>query len=670
VRDPHPPVSGTILFCGPPGTRKATAAFRIKDKLAELDFQADVFDIDGELPDIVEGLRQKEGWKTYLKDVFLGQQRPFHVIISNLPRDVISRFWREAAKAVLAKISGSKAPVKIVLAHLVYYRWQTDEFYIPATPSLLKKLLPPDKPRALVTFIDDVFDMYFRLSQIDQVFGIEQQVDMALHRNSLGEPPTDPAKRKEYNASCCVLAFSVVVRTLLRLLSWRENEVLAAENVASWLEAQPPVLLAAKHPVEVGAWAVLKRLGFYDAPLVYLSHPISHVRKQQKSTGQWPEFVDEYHDFVRALLQLRDDHGRPVVVPFMPTAIDELRISTDIDELRNSTDSKAPQHPRHPTRPLTSRWPLLFPAEQLLYELGQGCATYEDLEDKIRAEIFDPPALKPTNGANEWRRFSEVFRELEKEGEREGEGEEEKEEGKEKETDLQMKVRGRVAGLLEALSHHVQRQLANRDHYLVRQCEVVMAYRPCAFEGRLSSGVNDEIQNFRRIAAAPSAVRVETGGRQLILFHTRGDLKKIKKEVPKTKRLDLLAWLAEALRPYVGNDAVKVLELKVDFRAQDWLLRVLAALSPQGLSGGSIPPGAISEDQRKEILAGFSREIKRRFDEAVKGGAGDVGAKILVLPAGWENSSAREEFWKSGLRDKLKGLLPKPKGPRGGTLSR
>jgi len=231
--------------------------------------------------------------------------------------------WQQAARdalvALQAAAGSNHAAVALLTGHLTLYNAPRNEFYSAIDPSLFNRA--GLRIQQVVILIDDIFDMYFRLREQDEVMDEEVGIDHYLERNwqvlgRTGRPEFDvddvDLLRNEYR-----------VRQLLFLLAWRRAELVQAELLARQLHCRF-VPLGVKHPQEV----VLPLFDRHTPPppLVYVSHPISRPRRFRREHGDWPPFVGQCNAIPRALARLQ-------VLPVMPTAIDELRLQQPRDDL-------------------------------------------------------------------------------------------------------------------------------------------------------------------------------------------------------------------------------------------------------------------------------------------------------------------------------------------------
>lgn len=435
------------LLTGTPGQSKGNSAKKIATFLRRQKISVGIGDVEEELLDLFPRVQKSES-----------NQDPLVGLIGQTSQLEIKAKWPQAYAKALSKAQrpqGSKKrkpDVAIVVACLAYYRGGTYEYYSPVD---WNKVTGP-KPVSALTLIDDIYDIYYRLSQVGQVFDIRALQERVFPKG--GEHERDPKDLRGLYKD----ALGLVIGSLFRVLVWRGKEIAFTANLCRTLECEHSVL-AAKHPIETGARLLLgstsKKLGdLGETYPVYVSHPISRPRREKLSGGVWPPFVDHLDEVVDGLSKkaVKTRH----ITPIMPTAIDEFRILDDGTYLQPH---------------LTPRWRL--PQTDLLYTQPKAPKNenpfqdYEDYERRGLSSIFDPP-IDSTG-----RRVGLPLSDAE------------------------------VSGLLRALKESIRLQMAGRDHLLVTQCPGLFLYRPLYGEFGFSSGVSSELNTFfldREYAASVS----------------------------------------------------------------------------------------------------------------------------------------------------------------------
>jgi hypothetical protein len=250
------------------------------------------------------------------------------------------------------------------------------------------------------------------------------------------------------------------VRVLLTILEWRSTD-LTVSRLLGGMVGCPPFVFAVKHPVR-SAMKILSEYG----PAAYVSHSISEPRRFFKRERQWPPFMKQVQDFSDRLADSLDSTGGGPI-PIVPTAIDELRI-----------DSREIDGKEVPVPSLLDRW-----------GLPKGPLLVEPPQDKPESRNW----LDPRGYFEEkLQRGSRVSRSIERE--------------------LQS-----IEGLITALVSRIQNQINARDHTLVAQCPVLVAYRPYV-AWRVSGGVAAEVTHQTRQRAANKSKR-----RTIVFVHEPGD---------------------------------------------------------------------------------------------------------------------------------------------------
>jgi hypothetical protein len=437
------------LLAGTPGLSKTDIASKIVKYLVDKELSVRVSDVEQELVNLYP--EDSPSRRAHSK-ALVG-------IIGQTPQDEIRTKWTEAYRRAVAKARDGSPQVSIVICRLQYYRSETKEFYSPVDVDAVRE----SPPKVILTLIDDIFDVYYHLSQSGEVFDIQGQVE---HES---DGSTEDV-RLLYK-----LSLVLATNSLLRVLTWREREIGTAAMLARVVKAQHRVL-ATKHPVAHGALVLLDRdsvdLGLPFPYLAYVSHPISRPRKETIKTGSWPPFVQEMSAFLDSVAGASDSVS---LVPVMPTAIDEYRFFSDGTYL-------------HPY--LLPRWPLQ--AGELMYcqperPEGQTFRSYAEYERLGIATIFDPPLDKTG------RRIGFPLGDAE------------------------------VSGILRALQQAITIQMAGRDHLLVRQCPALLLYRPTYDEYRFSGGVVAELHTFSQIAKRLDQGLDSPGPRRLCFVHDQKD---------------------------------------------------------------------------------------------------------------------------------------------------
>ena len=171
--------------------------------------------------------------------------------------------WFEVAAKILSEIESSGAEHAIVSMHLTYFRH--NNYWSLIDINTLREF----KFDMVITLIDDAYSVWKRI--------------------------IDRESRERHG---------VYVR-LRDVFIWRTIELMMADTVASALGIRN-YMVAVKHPIET-----FYNLIFTNKPKIYLSHPISNVRGDEKA-------VSEINNFIRLI--------KDVSTVFEPTTIDEAII--------------------------------------------------------------------------------------------------------------------------------------------------------------------------------------------------------------------------------------------------------------------------------------------------------------------------------------------------------
>jgi hypothetical protein len=162
-----------ILICAPPGTGMGKALSDLKSGVGA-NFQ--FFDVETELckstsplctdPDIKPKLAQK------ISEGGISQ------VLYHLPRNKVIKYWQQVLTSILREIqTGPPERINIVSCHLTFYGDRRKEFYAPLDVGSVFNENP--KPDRLVVLIDDIFDMFNRLSGPNDLYALENE-DLGL----------------------------------------------------------------------------------------------------------------------------------------------------------------------------------------------------------------------------------------------------------------------------------------------------------------------------------------------------------------------------------------------------------------------------------------------------------------------------------------------------------
>lgn len=248
--------------------------------------------------------------------VVIGREGGFQHLLQE-PKSYLRDLWSEGVEQLVGQLEDDGRPLFIAM-HAVFHHTGNRDFFPCANAHFLCGELEKKGYRIakVVTLVDDIYDMWKRLSEPHQLFA------------GTGDPVT-------------------AILDLLLILTWRSVETLAAEEIARELAATH-YLLAVKHPVSVAYDLV-----FSQKHPVYIAHPISEIRSfQQAGRMEEAEQAQQAQREVQELTDLLLSNAQ--IIPFFPTAIDELLVAAEPPGSSNYV-------PR-----LLSRWPHL-PPERLLF---------------------------------------------------------------------------------------------------------------------------------------------------------------------------------------------------------------------------------------------------------------------------------------------------------------
>lgn len=271
----------------------------------------------------------------------------------NLTRHDVVRLWQEAYEIALDELLEQEAQTRILSCHLMLYNGRRSEFYSPiGFGGADQNRRPPDR---VLLLIDDIYDMFWRLTRENQLFEHGWWTAQRLQQYWEEGGNEGPASWNEELKGQLTLQSNLQI--LSDLLEWRHSESILAEVIAREYSS-PFLVLGVKQSTE----AVAQWLEARQPRSTYLSHPISRPRRQFRKSGTWPDVVAEFNELQPKLIE----QGTICV---MPTAIDEYRIDrTPIEPMAVLIER------------LSARWPLPLTQAELLYEPPVGTDAPEFLE--------------------------------------------------------------------------------------------------------------------------------------------------------------------------------------------------------------------------------------------------------------------------------------------------
>lgn len=177
--------------------------------------------------------------------------------------------------------------------HSIFYHPNKREFVSVIDFDMLSSI--KDKVKCIIVFIDDIFDIYCRLMDNDQMFGDIQK-----------SKPVEAIFESIFNLST--------------IMEWRQFEI-AISRIISRILGINMYIVATKHPIFMINRLICKKIE--DLEIFYLSHPISAIRKAgvneyQRMPAELSSFVEDIKFFEKLIL-------------FIPGTIDELRLLEEND---------------------------------------------------------------------------------------------------------------------------------------------------------------------------------------------------------------------------------------------------------------------------------------------------------------------------------------------------
>jgi hypothetical protein len=223
----------------------------------------------------------------------------------------LEKYWTIAFNRIITKVDAKKSANKpiFICLHACYFHNKTQEYISLVKVNLLKEI----NPDLIITFIDDVYDIHERLSELGGIYN----------------------ENKNPNSTEMILRY-------LRLLDWRSKETMMARFLAKQLGIKN-YLFATKHPYET-----LSNLIFELKKVVYFSHPISEVRRLEKQ-----QQFERATSLKREISQL-SNYLNAGFSAFLPTTIDELRVLNNIGVISNAQGKSKEIRNFYPS--LTERW--------------------------------------------------------------------------------------------------------------------------------------------------------------------------------------------------------------------------------------------------------------------------------------------------------------------------
>jgi len=427
-----------------------------------------VYDIEDEMksiPALYEQLRQHKS--------SVANNPTMTAVCWYLPKEDIKKFWAMAWEQIAQRLSSAQRFPVVIGGHAVYYSGVREEFFSPVDIGLLKKAIKENNLRVnrVIVLIDDVYDMYFRLTDTNQIFFFEDMFkrlkDLLEENQIIKKVESMPQDKRSIEENYLKLETKYWIAG--KLLKWRANELATAEIISRELGARF-IVFAVKQRKDVFLRLVMDE----EAPVVYISHPITRIRSEIKdrwANGKpysWPEVHAEINRLPSELL----DSG---IICISPTGIDELRIYI-------------PEENDRPGK-LSPRW---------------GLQT--DLVWKQPPEKKDRPCARSAPDFFDFPVCDVNLNELD--------------------TNSQLILFERQKTLLRYFLTQIMEQLAARDHLLVEHSDAILVYRGLYNSPSFSAGVTKELEYWEKIHKSLSRRKS-----RVIFVHFRDDIVKLNPEI-------------------------------------------------------------------------------------------------------------------------------------------
>jgi len=198
----------------------------------------------------------------------------------NLSRSTIAQLWQNAARQCISDIAASPAKTKIVCCNLIYYGGRREEYYSIINPQVFSINNGQIKPSLVCVFIDDVYDMYIRLTTQNEIYELKPYIVQYFRRLETEEAIS---VREMEPRESSVYFLESQLSIMARLLNWRNQEIVMAENLAFQFQAKFMTWGVKQLTEVIFSWTTQ-----VDRRTTYLSHPISRPRKKRRVEGNWP----------------------------------------------------------------------------------------------------------------------------------------------------------------------------------------------------------------------------------------------------------------------------------------------------------------------------------------------------------------------------------------------
>jgi len=254
--------------------------------------------------------------------------------ILEMPPKIQESLWTEAFQSFRKDLPAEVEKDKYIFLtfHACYFHQRKTEFISPVNLNELMKL--KDRTKMVIILIDDCYDIYRHLLD-----------DRQMYDYVLGLEPFDSLMQSIMNIS--------------NLLIWREVEIAFSRKIAQLLNV-PMYCISVKHPSFTVSRLISKPRS--ELNILYLSHPISAIRKQVMGE-RLPAFYTELNVFIQEALKYEN------MILFTPDTIDEYRI-----KVASGSDEYVPE--------LLDGWPLPYPDELICEHLPEKLQQVNPLNPK------------------------------------------------------------------------------------------------------------------------------------------------------------------------------------------------------------------------------------------------------------------------------------------------
>jgi len=214
--------------------------------------------------------------------------------VLEMPPKIQETLWTEAFQSSIKNIPAQVEKDKYIFLtfHACYFHQRKTEFISPVNLNELMQL--KNRTKMVIILIDDCYDVYRHLLD-----------DGQMYNDVLTQKPLESLMQSVMNIS--------------NLLMWREVEIAFSRKIAQLLNV-PMYCISVKHPTFLVSRLISKAQS--DLNILYLSHPISAIRKQAMGE-RLSAFYAELNNFIQEVLKYEN------MILFIPDTIDEYRIKID-----------------------------------------------------------------------------------------------------------------------------------------------------------------------------------------------------------------------------------------------------------------------------------------------------------------------------------------------------